>query len=352
VYNKTVVSTPWLGIVNHVSPLDAPANSFADAYNVLLRKGRLWSKPKQDAYTNPPNAQAWLGARTFRDVLGNYHTVVLTKDQGYYLNGGNVYTPFTSPFSGNPDLPYAVEILNNKAYWLNGGMRLSYTEGEANFVTVAAAPTGYYMGKLASRIIVAFTIEDGQAYPNRVHWSRNGNAADWTHVSSGLADIPEVEDEITGYAVLGNYGFVFRHQGITAMVPTGLGTAPFRFENFSIGPTGVGCAVPYTLAVYGRHSVFVASDDVYYFNGGEPQPIGTQVKKQLFADLYNRAGIPQAWITSNLGRGVDYLSYWLAIPLSAEESRVWVRHQDENNWTSFKIPTKGRVTFIGNVATG
>lgn len=336
-----------------MSPLDAPSNSFEEVFNFLLKKGRIQSKPKFNIIPPPPNGEPILGARTFLDVLGNYHTIVLTSSQGYYLNAGGTYLALTTPFTGNTLLPFAMEGMLNKAFFSNGGQTVAYVEGEADFVTAAATPaSAFFLGKLNAHLILLHTVENGTTFPQRIRWSKSGDPTNWTDFSAGLNDVPDIDDQITGFTVLGETGFVMRNEGIIVMSGTGNGLIPFSFDNFSIGPAGIGVQYPYTLVTYGRRCGFVATDDVYLFSGGEPQGIGGFAKKMIFRDLYARVAEPRAWITATLGKGIDFMAYWLSIPLTNDEDRLYIFNFNENNWTSMKIPALGRISWSGYVATG
>lgn len=348
-----IVGVPWGGFATQVSPLDAPSNTFEEVYNFLLKKGRIESKPKFNTFPTPPNGEAILGARTFLDVLSNFHTLVLTSSQAYFLTAGGTYTPVGDPFSSPSTYPYAIEVMLNKAYFANGGKKVTYVDGSADLLEAGDVPaTAFFMGKLGYHLVLAYTIEGGVSYPHRVRWSKTGDPTNWSHFTAGSNDILDVEDQISGFVTLSPYGYIFRFNGITVMAPTGQGLKPFTWENFSIGPSGIGLAFPYTLAVYGKFCVGVSSDDVYYFDGGMPEPIGRGAKKEIFRDLYARVGNPQAWITGTLGKGIDFLAYWLCIPIASDTTRVYIFNFNESSWTSFKIPSLGRVSFLGNVATG
>jgi hypothetical protein len=225
-YQKPTISAPWLGWKDDLPGIMNPPNSFKQITGWILQKGRICSMLKTTSFPNPPNGEVILGARTFFDILGNLHTVILTQDNAYYLTNNNVFTPigaaFNAPVSANP---FAVEVTLNRVFFSNGaqGQKLSYVDGSADLQTPATVQGScYFLGKLAAHLIMAYTIEGGVLNPCRVRWSKSGDPTNWTDFSAGVDDLSDVEDQITGYTTIGTSGFVFRNNGITAMDPTGL----------------------------------------------------------------------------------------------------------------------------------
>ncbi len=356
-YDKQIISQPWSGWVDAQPALTLPPSSFKKITNWVINKGRIQSCPKANAFVGPPNGENILGGRTFIDVLSTLHTLILTKDQAYFLNNTNNYTLAGAPFSPPSALPFALDVMLNKVFFANGGQNVSYVDG-SNLVTIAGDVPGscYYLGKLAAHLIMAFTVEpdathtSAQGFPNRVRWSKSGDPLSWFDFTAGFEDIADVEDQLTGFANLGYAGFLFRNNGITVMSPTGVGSAPFRFDNFSIGPTGIGCSIPYSLASYGNFCMFMGLDDIYYFDSSGPQRVGGTAKKSIFKDLFSRSGTVSAFITGSLGKGIDYLAYWLCIPQTNNtRTSVWIYHFDDGTWVNESFPF-GRITFLGDLA--
>lgn len=352
---KLPISAPWQGWYDQFPSLVLPQNSMKQITGWLLKEGRIQSMFKRNAFAGPPNGEVIAGARTFLDGLANLHTLILTQDQAYFLNQTTVYTPIGAAFSPVSSAPFAVEVIVNRVYFANGGQKVSYVDGSNNLKVAGDVPgTCLYLGKLASHLILCNTIEPetglgSTPYPARVRWSASGNPNNFTDFSSGVNDIPDIEDQISGYATIGQNGFVFRTNGITVMSPTGIVLAPFSFENFSIGPSGVGNAYPYSLAVYGAFACFVGTDDIYYFDSGAPQRIGSKAKKAIFKDITQRTGFVQGHIIGDLAAGAQYLTYWLTIPQAGDISKVWVYHFDDQSWIQDQVPL-GRVACLENIA--
>jgi hypothetical protein len=355
-YTAKPINTPWGGWVDSMPAMVSPSNSFKQITGFMINKGRLQSHFKKNTFVGPPNGQAIQGARSFIDVLGNYHTIILTRSQAYYLNNTNVYTPVGAAFNPQSNNPFAIQTLLNKAWFANGGQKLSYVAGDDSLTVAGDVPgTCQFLGKLGNRLIQAYLQEPetgvgSTPYPSSVRWCANGNPTSWLAVGAGQNVIADIEDQITGITTLGSTGYVFRSAGITAMSTTGNSAAPFRFENFSIGESGIGCGNPYTLATYGNFCVFCGLDDIYYFDGGAPRRIGGNCKKTLMRDIYNRSNSLTAFISGSAGNGVDFLAYWLLIPSSSDTTtKVWVYHFDTGTWHQDLMPF-GKATMMANLA--
>ena len=357
-FQKPKISPPWRGIVDTSAKDTLDPSSWSDARNFFLRDGRIKSANELNTFTGPPNSKEVLGGKTFKDVLNNWHTVLWTEDQPYHLTSTSTYTEIgsviTLPQSG---VPFALEVILGRVYFANGGDKVRFVDGSASHSVSGDVPgTALFMGQLANRLILAHTIEPEtgdtrQVHQRRVRWSASGDPDDWTSFGAGFNDISEVEDDISGYVTLGQHGYVFRTAGITLMTPTSIGLAPFRFENFSEGPTGIGNEFPYTLGKFGRACAFPGSDDIYALEaGGIPQRIGSNATNAIFTDLQNRVADPIGTMLPTLGKSVDYLSYWLAIPLAAELTRIWIYLFSEQSWIPLEVPTVGATTFIEEIA--
>jgi len=354
-YKQIPVSGPWGGIRDDVARPYAPLNAFDDVLNFFTQKGRIQTRPKLSAFGTAPDGKHVRLMQSFTDKNGYIHSLVLTTYNAYALTVGPVFNALSFPGGithlGQHNRPFGSAIINNRIYFSQGPVKVLYTDGSSALLIAGDVPGGArFMGVLASRLILAYTEESAVLYPRRVRWCRAGNPNNWTSFSSGSADLMEVPDEINGFAVSGNNGLIFRENGITAMLPTGVGTSPFAFSHFSVQPTGIGNKYPYSLAAYGnQHIIFVSADDIYRVRGLEVMPIGRAVKKKIFADLALANGTVTGQIIPNLGIGYDFLSYWLVIPKSGSTA-VWVFQMDDETWVRFSS-SAGVLGTIGSVYT-
>jgi hypothetical protein len=354
----------WKGWDNSSPAIMLEPNSFKQIINWLINKGRLYPFPKLGDFPSlPGNNKTVLGMRTFQDALGNYHTLFLNSDQPFYLNADGTYNPLFDSngnmFSPTNNAFFSIEVYLNQPFFANGGAPLSYVQGDQGFYTAGNVPGScYFLGKLASHLMMVNTIEPvagtlgSMNFPARVRWSASGDPTQWdlsVDLTAGAEDISDVEDQLTGWSTIGSNGYAFRNNGITVFSPTGIGTAPFYVENFSIGPQGVGCSIPYTLATYGPFCTFVALDDIYIFDGGAPNRIGGKAKKSIFRDIDTSVAPVSAFMMGTLLGGTDFLSYWLSCPQVGDVTSMWIYHFDSQSWVNIQLPF-GALSYLQNVA--
>ena len=368
-YQKFPVAPPWKGWMDSVPPNVAEANSFSKIVNWLINKGRLQSSMNIAIFSSTPTAGSpLLGGRTFQDAVTMFHTLLIDQFGPSYWNGVAFQRLVQSPpattvyFLSN--VLYAIEVMYNKAFFCNGGAPLFYADGDGGYYLAGDCPgTSYFLGKLDSHLLMVNIIEPvigitgSTRYPARIRWSASGNPFVWlinpatmlSEPTAGFIDIADVEDQLTGYATIGTTGYAFRNNGITTISVTGT-LPPFKFENFSIGPSGIGCWIAYTLATYGNFCAFVAQNDIYYFDGSNaPQPIGGNAKRSIFKSLAQATGTPVAFMIGQLAQDFDFLSYWLVCLGPAGISTVWVYHFDGQEWMQLQLP-QGVVTLLAQVA--
>jgi hypothetical protein len=253
------------------------------------------------------------------------------------------------------NLPFAVAPLNGRVYFANGSLPLLYCDGN-DVLGLAGDVQGScrFLTVNAFHLIAAYTTEPAPGaagstiYPIRVRWSKSGDPDNWTDFTSGLNDLMEVPDQITGLTTLGRNTYIARTNGFTMMAPTGQGQAPFIFEQYNYAPKGVGNRFPYSLATYGNSAGFVSADDLYRLDGANLSPFGGNCKKKIFEQLAQASGDQvMGWIIPRMGVGYDFLSYWLSIP---GVNYTWVYNLEEGAWMKF-YSSSGRLTCLANVST-
>ena len=341
---------PWGGFDNSSPALTLPQNSFRVLQNWFINKQRLQPFPKLTAFTLPNDTI--FAMRSFFDIQSFYHTVLLGVQKAYYFKPGPAYDVI-NPGAWTPPtaLPYATEVMQNRLFFTNG-FDLRYIQGDSNWYPAGDANAGSkYIGKLASKLILANVFENAFQSPARIKYSATNNPLEWDNAldyTAGEFDIADVEDEITGWATINNVGFAFRKFGITSITPTGVGASPFYVENFSLGQAGIGCYYNHTLAVYGTFCAFVAVNEIYYFDGGAPQPIGGKSKKTILAELDSASSTPFATFLGTLNKGVDYVAYIIAIPQNGDTTTsLWWYAFDSQTW--FNVQLTGVVRSLANL---
>jgi hypothetical protein len=376
-YRKNSISKPPFGGFNDNAPAAGQQpSSFRNALNWMIRYNRItpfyrtFEWPEQSML----NGQVLMGFRTYTDIQGFVHSVYVTNLGWGEIVPGNPYSitnnlwPADYPPFDDSQL-FSMCVFNGQLFFDNGVIPLSYHKGDGKLYSVTAGvsnSTGDFQGAAfflyayADRLLAINTVEPypilsgSTNFPRRVRYSAVNNANEWDFTidaSAGLFDITDAEDALTGWVTVNQTGFAFRKNGITSVSVTGQAQIPFFVENFSVGPDGVGCFIPYTLSPYGTVAGFVSQDDVYIFTGGAPQPIGGPARRSIYRDLARQSSAPFARTVGSFGNFVDYLSYWLVIPVENDErTSMWIFHWEDKSWMNFVWPY-GAERCVVNVAT-
>jgi hypothetical protein len=356
---------PWKGIISD-SPAPSDPQAFDDVLNFFMRKGRIQSRPRFNPFLGaPPDGSLTRNWLTFQDVANAFHTLEWTAKSLYALTapGGvptrNLIAAFPQP---NTNLPYATEISQGQVWFANGSDKLAFVDGELAGIQHPAdvnVGSAFFMTQLAAHLVLANTIEPAPGnpgsfqFPTRVRWSKSGDYTIWdptTEFTAGFTDLQDVPDDITGLKSLSqNTAAIWRTNGITLMYATGLGVAPFNFQNYARSPVGIGNIYPYSIDIYNNSAVFVAFDDIYTFDGTNLGRIaGGLAKKAIFTDLDSAAGdVVRGTVIPSFGPGFDFASYWLSIP---GPNVTWIYMFEEQKWVRMNS-TAGRLTALAQVAT-
>lgn len=358
---------PWRGVVSDL-PVPLSPDAFVDAENFLFRLGRIQTRPRFNNFTVTPDGAPALLLVTFLDATNLLHTMMLTSQNAYMLtNPPPVWHLLGYPGGvvnlGSTYRPYGNVTILNRVYFANGAVPVMYSDGETTLKIAGDVPgSARFMAENQQTLIIAATTEPAPGvinstfYPNRVRWSANGLPDEWDPLvdfSAGFNDLIEVPDVITGIATLGRNTYVWRTNGITVMYPTGIGTAPFAFEDFSVAPEGCGNIYPYSLDVFNNTAAFVSSDTIRSFDGSNMNPIATgKTRKRIYADLAasdpTRGDLVIGRIMPSMGPNFPYLAYWLSIQ---GPDISWVYNFDEESWTRVRS-SEAFMSALGLVSVG
>jgi hypothetical protein len=370
-FDQLPIAGPFGGIVDDQPRPTKDPKTWDDLVNFIPYEGRLISRPRLNGYGNPPDGAIVRLMYRFTDLQGFDHNLVLTTQTAYAVTGTTVPTynvlalpaPLTN-LSGT-NLPYGIAVMLGRVYFCNGSTTGLYAEGSDHIAGAdGSGPLGAwrFAGVLGNHLVVLNTTEPAPGYPgstrygNRVKWSASGDPQTWdvgAGSTAGFTDLLEVPDQITGFSTLGRSGYIFRNNGITLMTPTGVGVAPFQFDQITNAPLGVGNWYPYSLSTYGSICCFASSSDVYAFDGSSFNNIGKAARKKIFADIgATPVNSIYGWIIPRLGAGFPLFSYWLSLPNSVQGGPVcWVFNFDSQAWWRFWTPY-GQLTALGNLLVG
>ncbi len=344
-YNGYKVQGPWLGQVTEVPSILLPPGAFTEALNFLFLRDRVQTRPRLNAFSTAPDGKTIYSIRSYKDINGNAHTIILTTKNMYAVTTGPLTLnalsfPGGITDLGSTDRPFGIVGLRGRVYFSNGTVKLLYTDGSSTLRIAGDVPGGArFIASVGTHLLMAYLREGGVDYPNQVRWSASGDPNSYTQISSGVNELIEVPDEITGVVMVGRSAFIARTNGVTVVTPTGIGIAPLAFENFATEPEGVGNKYPYSLAAYGnRYVIFVSDDNIYELTLPTVVPIGGRVKREIFKDIVNANGPITGRIVPSLGVDFDFLSYWLTIPQSGTTT-TWVLNLESRAWSKFQSAT-------------
>jgi hypothetical protein len=288
-------------------------------------------------------------------ITGNTATTItVTSLTGGTENDWDAADTYAIDILDGTNLPYAIAPMNGRLYFSNGSNVLMYCDGNDTILVAGDCPFACrFLTANAFHLIAGYITNPvpgkvgSTNYPIRIQYSKSGDPNDWTSLTSGLNDLVEVPDQITGLTTLGRNTFIARTNGFTMMAPTGVSTSPFTFEQYNYAPKGIGNRFPYSLATYGNTAIFVSADDIYRMDGASLSPIGGNCKKKIFEHLAQASGDQvRGFIIPRMGIAYDFLSYWLSLP---GVNYSWVYNLEENTWTKF-YSTAGRLTCLANIA--
>jgi hypothetical protein len=361
-------SPTYKGVDVSIPETDIDAASTPFVNNVILRKGEIKSRYRMSPlFPAPQDGTATLGFSCFFDINAVMHTVAITRLGIYQLsfNWPSMVAANKNPWlilanfpQGQPNVPYATQVLQTLLFFSNGGTNVFQWNGLTNTIqTIDGFVNGtsfsaVYMMELASKLIVAYTIETlagvTNIFPYRIRWSSTpvslANTFDVSaNISAGFNDELDVPDIITGMAPIGRTGYVYRNNGISEMIPNSQGTG-FDFDHLWASDRGIGNVLPQSLAAFGPMNIFVAGDNIYQITPNSFNPIGGRAYNAIANDLQNVYGVVTATILPYFARNHSYTVYELNIPLNDDVTSVkWLYDINEQSWV--------RNTYLNKIFT-
>lgn len=309
---EIIYGQKWTGL-NTQAPSNLIADTDAAAMsNFMLRNGTLSTRPTFVSFANAFGAGDFPTAvGSFLDTTNVWRTFAITfKHNLYQLN---LVGPIpTWQLVGNlvvltGSAQPAWQTFNNTLYWVDGTQHSFKWTGAATttdvFTVGGVAIGAFYMGSLAQHMLLAYTVEGGAYFPNRIRWSATGLPEVFDpaiNINAGSNDIIDIVDSITGIMMLGRVGFIFHKSGIMEVSPTGIGTAPFDFNHIWNANDGMGNVYPYTVCQYGSTGAFASIDNIYLVQNYQFQAIGGNSRDAIMADMATYFSIPDG---ANLAAG-------------------------------------------------
>lgn len=356
---EALFTGPFAGILSEVPPSKIEKyGGFLDLLNVVLRTGRATVRPGWTALTPLPVPDAIIGVADFFNNQGIRKQVVWTPTSMFSWNGvASTWTQIFGTLHGTVNDYMDWAVVNYQLLFSQGVDPVQRWDGNSgNFSTVSpnAVPAKHLM-ELSTYLVVAYTIEGGIPYPQRIRWTSPGDPTDWISLSAGIRD--EISDlgPINHLAKLYQQGYLTHQFGFTQMIPSGNGLNPFNFV--PITSNNHGTIYPNSVGHQGGEvECYAGMDNIYLFDGTNATPIGDMpmsgsrdrlgARGRIIADLQTVAPPSVIGYISTFVGTKYYNAYWLIVP----NVSVWVFNFDEQNWTRFTYTQT--ISAIGRFARG
>jgi hypothetical protein len=330
---------PWRGMDTSLPPNNIDPSYAVDMENFIPYEGML----QVQSYTQfgdvagVPDGNPIEAVVRFFDQNNVAHYVVITKANLYAEVTPTSYgTAYPLPATGTSLTNWVV--FENRLFFVNGTNYVLYFDG----TTLNTATDQYgakYIFELASSIVIANTYEAvGGLFQQRVRWCVAGNYTQWdpgTYDGAGFEDLLETPDGITGVLNTNPVAYILRSNGITQMIPTGIGTSAFNFNHLWASQRGIGNILAYGGNNYGPGGFVVANDDIYIISSSGYQAVGGKIKNRLYADLQTYStGVIIGWVESVIAAAHPVLRYRISMTrdITSTDSIIWSFDTDSNSW--------------------
>lgn len=186
-------------------------------------------------------------------------------------------------------------------------------------------------------------------FPYQVAWSAaeeaygifNPLTVDGLVTGAGFNNIPDVEDNITGFFTTGTTGYILRNQGISEMTPLNNGIEPFDFNHLWASHNGIGAKNNVMAQQYGSVGYFISDTNGFTIGYDGIATFVDRVKSIVYAELLNSA------LSFNSAIGVisinnePFLAWVLAWIDTHNVLNYFIYRADNKEWY------QGSLAFIG-----
>ena len=171
-------------------------------------------------------------------------------------------------------------------------------------------PIAKYVLDFQGYLLLANVTSVGNPYTSRVQWSDTGNVELWAGGNSGLKDLVQENDDITGMAIYGNYAAIHKENAIYIgyLVTT---SSIFKFDRKN---TGIGTICNNTIQnLPTGEQAFLSKSGIHLFNGISAPLIPSLIMEELRQGL-NPENIHKCWSVVV----PEINEYWVAVPMGSQ----------------------------------
>ena len=239
------------------------------------------------------------------------------------IGSGGTFTSITPSANSVTSGKYWSGVaFNNVFYMFNPSVPMQYYQGSGGLNSPASTPgtNCSYSASHKARVWAARS----DSLPYRLYWSSLNNGNDWA-TTGGYADLPDINQEITGIVSWGGYLYVFTETNIYIL----LGSTP---NDFSLRKTNsmVGAIAPRSIKITDVGIGFLARSGVYVFDGNNSNKISTKIESTI-------SGMSKTLI-QNACAIYDGRKYWLAYTISggSYNNRIIIYDILLKDWTIYQ----------------
>jgi hypothetical protein len=255
-----------------------------------------------------------------------------------YNHETHIWDPMVGPVLTGDNRPMDFETSQNSIVFCQGSdkvMRHDIKEQNLTYdVLNDECPPARYLTRFADRLILAYTIENsGESKPFRIRRSISGNHFDWSGLGSGFTDMTEFAYHIKGIKKLGEQMAIFTERSVHIATRTGISTMPYEIqlateESGALSDRAI-------LAFPGQPGlIYLGSDDVYMFNGGQLQALSLPIRDQIFNTI-NPSAI--RFNFAYLLLDTQEVAFFLCTGGAAEPNMVWVFNYARQVWYPWDV---------------
>lgn len=321
------------------------------ALNVRFRFGEVRQAPGRDIVAGPVENADALHIGRFALVDGQTEWSVLLTETGWFrwgagtpgtpqswsrVNGSGLTGTTRYTVAAGEDYLFAARMSHPIKRW-NGDDASSFESiPDGGTFAGAGVPQARHIEYFNNRLLLGWTIEDGNDFANRLRWPVNGDHTDWSGAGAGFLDLYEGNAEpITGVKGLGGRCAIYQPHAIVDLIPTGTTDPVFITET---RVRGRGTRAPYTIASTGLIHFFLGEDaNVYAWDGTNLQAIGDPILSELQGLVYPDQMASYFGVVSTLRQ-----EYWLVLG----NGDVFVYDYARDAWSRDSFPN---ITALGEV---
>jgi hypothetical protein len=318
--------------------------------NLVHRSGKLKTRDGLGQYerlTAGTNSDRVVGLYDVRYEDGSDFLAAHTATAFYTYDGTSVVdrTPGAGLSGANTDfMPWDGCMLNDRYFADNGRNELLEWDGSAADASQVSSHASYsgptdligkYVAAFAGRVFLGFTYESSVERGTRLRWSSDAAFYLWdtsVNPGAGAVDLAETPGQIVGLHPFGHNLWVFKEDAIILGVESGDTNFPIQFPSWIY----TGCLSGRSIQDTSQNALmFLGQDNVYWFTGETPQPVGTPIAEDLFDNLnYARTEQIVSWTRPDLSL------YYLAIPVGEDDfaTRVYVFNWRDQVWFIEQYP--------------